>query len=349
MGSEMEMDMRKRLDIRLYGATAALVALLAAPSMAKDFYEGKTVTIVVGHSAGGGYDTNARLLGRHIGRHLPGSPSIVVQNMPGASGMRSVNHLYATAPRDGTVFGSFHPASPLQEALGNKAVRYKSTELSWIGSLSQSINVLAVTPAAGVRELQDATKKQVIMGAVGGGKGTMGAYPRLINYLFGTKFRIVPGYKGSRDVLLAMERNEVHGATDAWVSWKINRPDWVAEGKIVVLAQIGPEKVAELQDVPLLHDLAKTDEQRQMIDIFSRTMQIERPFAGPPGIPADRLSILRRAFDRTVKDAQFLADAKRSRAEINPHTGEQVAEAVAAIIGTPPSVVEKVKEATEMR
>jgi len=341
--------MKMHQRIPLVGLAVTVAMCLTAPSWSQNFYTGKTITLVVGHSSGGGYDTNARLLARHIARHIPGNPTIVVQNMPGASGMKSVNHLYAVAPRDGSVFGSFHPASPLQEVLGNKAVRYKSAELSWIGSLSQSINVLAVTPQAGLKNLKDAAEKEVIMGAVGGGRGTMGAYPRLINSMFGTKFRIVPGYKGSRDVLMAMERGEVHGAVDAWVSWTINRPTWLAEGKIVPVVQIGPQKAADLSDVPLLRDLAKTDEERQMIDLFSHTMEIERPFAGPPSIPTDRLATLRAAFDATVKDPAFLADAKKSRAVIDPHSGVEVAKIVKSIIDTPAPVVKKVKDAAGLR
>lgn len=334
---------------RTAGAAAALLAALAVPAAAKDFYEGRTITIIVGFGPGGGYDTMARLLSRHMGNHIPGSPAIIVQNMPGSSGLKSVNHLYAAAPRDGTVFGTFHSATPLHEALGAKGIRFKSAELSWVGTMSQSVNVIAVTKAAGVETVEDVRKKEVIMGAVGSGGGIMGAYPRLLNNFFDTKFRIVAGYRGSNGVFLAMERNEVHGATTAWASWNIARPQWVKEGKIVPLMQIGPKKLPDLPNVPLLYDLVKNDEQRQMVNLLSGNMQIERPFAGPPKIPDDRLETLRRAFDGTVKDPKFLAEAKRLGAKIDPHTGEEAAKIVKSIIDTPLALVAKLRSATGLK
>lgn len=333
----------------LWASFAAALLMVAEPVSANQFYNGRIITIIVGFGPGGGYDTMARVLARHMGKHIPGKPEFVVTNMSGASGLKSVNHLYAVAPRDGTVFGTFHSATPLQEALGARAVRFKAVELSWIGSLSQSINVLAVTSAAGAHTLEDAKAKEVIMGAVGSGGGIMGAYPRLINAILQTRFKIVAGYRGSNDVFLAMERGEVHGATTAWASWNIARPAWVRDGKVIPLVQIGPKKNADLQDTPLLLDLVKTEDQRRMVQLLSGNMQIERPFAGPPEIPSERLTMLRRAFDATARDPAFLADAKQAGETIDPHTGEEATEIVRQIVETPKALVEQLRAATGLK
>jgi len=329
--------------------SAAFLMAASAPVSAQPFYENRTVTIIVGFGPGGGYDTMARVLARHMGSHMPGKPNFVVMNMSGASGLKSVNHLFSVAPRDGSIFGTFHSATPLQEALRSKAVRFKSVELSWVGSLSESVNVLAVTDAAGVRTLEEAKSRQVIMGAVGSGGGIMGAYPRLMNALLQTRFKIVAGYRGSNDVFLAMEREEVHGATTAWASWKIARPTWVRDGKVVPLVQIGSKKNADLPDTPLLLDLVKNEDQRRMVHLLSGNMQIERPFAGPPAIPQARLALLRRAFNATVRNTAFLADAKQAGETIDPRTGEEVAEIVRQIVETPAALVDRLGAATGLK
>jgi tripartite-type tricarboxylate transporter receptor subunit TctC len=309
---------------------------------AQDFYKGKTITIVVGFGPGGGYDLTARLLARHMGRYIPGSPTIVVSNMPGASGIKSVNYLYAIAPRDGTVFGTFHSASPFYETMRMSGVQYKSAELSWIGNVSRSVNAVAVWHATGVRSLEDAKRTTVIMAAIAGG-GIMDTYPRVLNNLFGTKFRIVSGYEGTNAVNIAIERGEVEGGTTAWNTWKVARPQWIKERKIIPLVQIGPEKDAELAQVPLLHELAQNEEQQQMFRLISGNVAMERPFTAPPKIPSDRLEILRRAFDQTTKDPAFLADALRMQSDVSPQTGEAVQAIVTSIVSTPAAVIDKLK------
>jgi tripartite-type tricarboxylate transporter receptor subunit TctC len=323
-------------------ALVAGLALLSGPAAAEDFYKGKTVTIYVGFGPGGGYDLAARLLQRHLSAHLAGNPTVIVANKPGASGMTLLNFLYSVAPSDGTVFGTFHSASPFYEAIGMEGVRYKSAELSWIGNLNRSANVIAVWHDTGVRTIEDATHRPVVMGALAGG-GIMNIYPRVMNAIFGTQFRIVDGYEGSNDVNLAIERGEVQGATTAWNSWKVARPDWVAAHKIVPIVQIGLQKDPSLPEVPLLIDLAKTGGQRQLFDAISANIAIERPFAGPPRIPPDRLDMLRRAFDRTVADPAFLEDAARIQADVDPQTGEAVTRIVQSVVGTPAEVIDELK------
>src|SRR4051794_1767241 len=248
---------------------------LADTTTASDFYKDKKITLLVGTTAGGGYDTDGRLIAKYMARYIPGSPSIVVSNMPGASGVRAVNYLYSVAPKDGTVIGTFNSAMPFLEAAGAPGVQYKSSELSWIGNLSQSVQAVVVWHTAGVRTLDDAKKQEVIMGALGSG-GTMTIFPRLLNGAFGTKFRIVAGYQGGTDVNLAMERGEVQGrGAGAWTTWKHTRPDWIKDGKIVPLVQIGPKKDPDLSQVPLLNELAQNEEQKQMFRLVAGNIQIE--------------------------------------------------------------------------
>jgi tripartite-type tricarboxylate transporter receptor subunit TctC len=323
------------------GVVVSILLCFCNAALADDFYKGKTITIVVGFGPGGGYDLTARLLARHMGRFIPGSPNMVVTNMPGASGIKSVNYLYSIAPRDGTVLGTFHSASPFYEATHMPGVQYKSAELSWIGNLSRSVNAVAVWHETGVRTLDDAKSATVVMAALAGA-GIMDTYPRLLNNLFGTKFQIVAGYESTNTVNI-VERGEVQGATTAWNTWKIARPQWIKEGKIVPLVQIGPEKDAELAHVPLLDELARNEEQQQMFRLISGNVAIERPFTAPPQIPLDRLEVLRRAFDQTTRDPAFLADAERMQSDVDPQTGETVQRIVAAIVNTPSSVIEKLK------
>ena len=334
-----------RLNTSIATGVAVLIAGVASAAGAEDFYAGKTVRLIVGSSAGGGYDTNARLVAPYMEKYLPGKPSVVVVNMPGASGTKAVNHLYAVAPKDGSTFATFNSAMPFLEAVGSSGVRFKSTELSWIGSLSQTVQTVVVWHTAGVRTLEDAKKKEVVMGGLGK-SGTMVLFPRMLNSEFGTKFRVVTGYKGGRSVNMAMERGEVQGrGAGTWYTWKNTHREWVKEGKIIPLVQIGPKKDPDLPNVPLLNDLAQTPEQLQMFKLLAGNTQIERPFAGPPGIPADRLNMLRRAFDKTVKDPAFIAQAEKIGTELDPQTGEEVAEIVKSIIDTPPAAIAKVKEA----
>jgi tripartite-type tricarboxylate transporter receptor subunit TctC len=205
------------------------------------------------------------------------------------------------------------------------------------------VQVVVVWHTAGVRTLDDAKHKEVVMGALGAG-GTMTIFPRLLNGTLGTKFRVVGGYHGGTDVNLAMERGEVEGrGAGPWTTWKHTRPDWIKDGKIVPLVQIGPKKDPDLANVPLLNDLARTEEQKQMFRLVAGNIQIERPFAAPPNIPAERLQILRRAFDLVTKDPDFLAEAKRLHSDVDPQTGDEVKAVVASIIDVPPAVVEKVK------
>jgi tripartite-type tricarboxylate transporter receptor subunit TctC len=325
--------------------SAALMFFAAAPVQAQNFYAGKTVNLVIASTAGGGYDTNGRLVARHIGRFIPGTPTVIVVNMPGASGVKAVNYLYQIAPKDGTAFATFNSAMPYLERIGSPGVAFKSAELSWIGNLSQSVQAVTMWSASGIKTLEDATKKEVIMGALGEA-GTMVQFPLLLNSVFGTKFKVIRGYEGGASVDLAMERGEVQGrGAGAWYTWNNTHPEWVRDGKVVALVQIGPRKHPDIPNVPLLIDLAKTEEQRQMFQLLSGNIVLERPFAAPPKIPTDRLEMLRTAFEKMVKDPQFLADAAKMDTDLDPNTGAQTEKIVADIIATPQPVVDKLKAA----
>lgn len=329
-------------------ASGLLVSLAAQPGPAAaqtdHFYQGKTLRLIVGSAPGGGYDAYARLVARHLGDHLLGAPTLVVNNMPGASGIKATNYLYSIAPKDGTVFGTFNSAMPFYQVLGQPGVQFKSEEFSWVGSLSQAANVIAVWHGAGIKTIEDAKRTEIILGALTGG-GSMGAYPRLLNHTLGTKFKVVTGYESGTQVTLAIERGEVQArGTTPWTTWRATRPDWVRDGKIIAIVQFGLKKDPHLPAVPMLTELAQTEEQRRIFDLISANIAIERPFAAPPDVPAARLAVLRQGFAAMARAPAFLAEAERQSMDIDPLFGEDLHKAVVGIVSTPPAIAKKVKD-----
>lgn len=335
-----------RWTIRWALALAAS-ATLAVPAAAqdRDFFRGKEIKVIVGTGAGGGYDAYARLVTRHLGRHIPGDPSFVVQHMPGASGIKAVNYLYSVAPKDGTMFSTFNNSMPVYQAIGQAGIQFKTEELTWLASMSKLVNVVAVWHTTGARTIEDAKRIEIVMGATGAG-GTMAGYPTLLNNTLGTKFKVVTGYQGGNAINLAIERGEVQGRGNlSWSSIQSVKPDWFRDAKIVPIVQIGPRKEDDLPHVPLLIELAQNEEQRQIFEFVSAVNAMERPFAGPPGVPKDRVVVLRRAFDAMVKDEAFLAEAKRQDIQVDPSTGEEVEKLVARLAATPKAVIERTQAA----
>jgi tripartite-type tricarboxylate transporter receptor subunit TctC len=323
----------------------AALAASGAPSLAQDF-KGKTIRLVVATPPGGGYDTYGRLVARHLGELLPGQPNITVLNMPGASGMNATTWLYTQAPRDGSVIATFNKSQPFYQALGQQGVRFRTEELSWIGSLSQAADHVTIWHAAGIKTIADAKARQVVMGADAG--GTMTLYPALLNVTLGTRFKVVTGYPGSAAVALAMEKGEVEGiGSTPWSSWKATRPGWVANRQIIALVQVGLKKDADLPDVPRLLDLAQDDEQLRLFTFVSQPAAIERPFAGPPGVAPGIVATYRRAFATMTQSARFREEVQRLNLDLDPQPGEDVARIVSAIVSTPGAVVAKVKAITE--
>ena len=326
------------------------LAFSMVPVVAQEsFFTGREVKVIVGTGAGGGYDTYARLVTRFLGNHISGNPTFVIQAMPGASGIKAVNYLYSVAPKDGSVIAIFNGYMPVYQAIGQSGIQFKSEELSWIAAMSKVVNVLAVWYMTGVKTIEEAKTKEVILGATGA-SGTMAGYPALLNNTIGTKFKIVTGYEGGNQINLALERGEVQGrGAVSWSSVRSLTPDWIRDKKLVPLVQVGPKKEPDLPHVPLLTDLAQDDVQRQIFAFVSAPGLLERPFAGPPNVPADRLALLRRGFEAVANDLAFLDEAKKQDIEIDLMRGEEVQKVVAAIVATPREIIEKTSAAMTVK
>jgi tripartite-type tricarboxylate transporter receptor subunit TctC len=331
-------------------AGAAVLALTAAPSASPvhaqsvaDFYRGKTVSMVIATSPGGDYDLRARLLARHIGRHIPGEPAIVPRNMPGAVGLQAANWLATQAPRDGTVLHAIMQNMSAYQALGGSNVEFDTRKFFWVGNTTDTPNVINSWHTTGIRTIQDVMTKELIVGAPGLATTSV-YYPKALNELVGTKFKIVTGYPGGNDVNLAMERGEVGGrGSNSWASWKSTHPQWLADKKIYVLVQVALKRTADLPDVPTMMELARNEEDRRVLAFLSADIPISRAYVTAPGTPADRVTALRRAFDATMKDPAFLAEAAKSNIDISPSTGEEAQKFSDQIANTPPSVLARAK------
>jgi len=313
-----------------------------------EFYKDKSIELIISTGVGGGLDTNARIVARHLGKHIPGHPKIVPKNMPGAGHVRAANHLYNQAARDGTVMGSLIPAFVMAQVLERtSAIQFDAAEFHWIGSTSSSNSTVYVWKNADVKSLADAKQRPVSMGATGAGSYTS-LYPNVLNNVLGTKFKVVSGYKSTNDIGLAMERGEVEGrAGNNFNSLKTENADWLREGKIVLLVQIGLEADREFPQVPLLVDLARTEEERQILNLFSTDVVIGRPFLTPPGLPPDRIRLLRKAFEDLVRDPAFLKEASQVGLDVTPTAGAKIQKLVEDLVRTPADIVAKARLAME--
>ncbi len=326
------------------GAAAALLFLLPAAAGAQspaEFYKGKNVELYIGYSVGGGYDVYARMVARHMGKHIPGNPTIVPKNMEGAGSLRLAIWLYTVAPKDGTVFGTIGRGIPFDPLLGRTGAQFEATKFSWIGSANDEVSICAAWHTTPVDKLEDLKTKEMIVGGTGGAADT-DQFPRVVNGVLGTRMKVISGYPGGNDINLAMERGEVQGRCGwSWSSVKATHPTWVDEKKIKILVQMSLAKHPDLPDVPLIMDLAKTEEQKQILRLIFARQVMGRPYVAPPGIPADRLAALRKAFMDTMKDPDFLAEAKKSELEITPVPGEEIQKLVEEVYETPKDVVAK--------
>ena len=309
-----------------------------------DFYKGKTVSLYVGSTSGGVYDVYARLLARHMGRHIPGNPKILPMNMEGAGGLRLANFLYNAAPKDGTVMGTINRGAPFEPLLGEAiAAKFDASKFTWIGSASDEVSTCVVWKRAGIERFDELFAKEITVGGTGGTADT-NQFPKAIRGVLGARIKLVSGYPGGADIDLAMERGEVDGRCGwSWSSILSTRKQWLDNGSIRVVVQLALHKHPNLPDVPLIMDYAKTQEQSEMLRLIFVRGALGCPFLAPPGIPADRAEILRRAFDATMQDASFLAEAKRSELEIAPIAGRELQKLVADIYRTPANVVAKTK------
>jgi tripartite-type tricarboxylate transporter receptor subunit TctC len=334
-----------RPDKQILPAAAIISALIfagPAPATAQsDLLAGKSVQMIIGFGTGGGYDLWGRTVGRHIGRHLPGRPSVIPQNMPGAGSYVAASHIYNVAPKDGTVLGIIARDAALGPLSGAAGARFDPVRLSWIGTPAKETNVCIAYRTARVRTAQDLTQMQLIVGDTGPGTGTR-SYPKALNELLGMKFKLVGGFPASSDVFLAMERGEVEGICESLDSIKIRRPDWIPDKTISILFQGGAEPNPELAGIPFVRDLARSDEERQAIDFLYAGQGIGRPFVAPPDLAADRLTMLRDAFNATMKDPGFIAEAGKSKLELDPEDGQHLAALIAKIYATPKPIVDRV-------
>jgi tripartite-type tricarboxylate transporter receptor subunit TctC len=330
------------------GMASALSAVLAAVPLAPasaqtlaEFYKGRTVDLYVAYSAGGGYDLYARMLARHLGKHIPGNPTVVPKNMEGAGGLRLANWLYQAAPRDGTALGATSRNVAFEPMLGNKGAHYDAANFTWIGSANDEVSVCVAWHTSGVTRFEDVLSRELTIGSSGTADDTY-QYPRLVNNVLGTQFKIVTGYPGGNDVSFAMERGEVGGRCGwSWSSVKSTRMSWMTDKKINLLMQFSLAKHADLPDLPLIMDLAKTDEQRQIFKLIFARQVMGRPFQGPPGIPPDRLRALQQAFMDTMRDKEFLAEAEKGQFEINAVPGAAIEALVAEVLRMPPALADK--------
>jgi len=337
---------RRRVRLLAVAALAACVASSAAMAQTEaNFYAGKTVTLIIGSSAGGGYDVISRLLARHFGRVIPGNPTVVAQNMPGAASLAATNHLYNTAARDGTVIGAIQRGTLLANFVNPKGVKFEIDKLGWIGSLNTETGLVVAMATAPHKTAKDLLTTELVVGAQAGSDPEIS--PVLYNALLGMKFKIVAGYPGSNEAILAMERGEVAGSGDWGISsLRAVRPTWVPEGKVRILMQGALKKHPDLPDVPLPMEFARNNVDRQVLELYFTQKTMARPIVTPPGVPADRMAILRRAFEALAKDEAFLADAKRTRQDIDIVPGAEVDRIVAGIAATPPAVAARLAEAT---
>jgi tripartite-type tricarboxylate transporter receptor subunit TctC len=332
----------------LLGAAACAALLLPAMAAANpvaDFYKGKTVSLVVGHEAGSGYDVYARVVARHLSRHIPGAPNIIVQNMVGASGMVAANWLYNIAPKDGTAVATFS-SSPMGEALlGNAAARFTPSKFTWIANMDESVGTCGVSKASGIVRFDDLRTKETVFGATSP-NGTFGKFAQAVKNLLGAKLKIVTGYKGSAAVKIAINRGEVHGIcglplTTITSHWR----DDYESGNFKPVIQLSGRRHPALKDVAHIDDYAKSNEDRQVFGLLFGMQALGRFYVSPPGLTDERRNALRRALAATMKDRQFLADAAKTKIDINPSTGEEVEAFIAVVSASPPAVIERAKRA----
>jgi len=329
---------------RLAGGAIFSLLLLTTPVAAQpggDTFAAKSVAMIIGFGPGGGYDLWGRTVGRHIGRHLPGAPTVTPQNMPGAGSYAAASYIFNIAPKDGSVLGIIARDAALGPLSGATGARFDPTRLSWIGTPTKETNVCVAYHTSQVKSVLDLYDKQLIVGDTGPGTGTR-SYPKALNELLGMKFKLVGGFPASSDVFLAMERGEVEGICESLDSIKIRRPDWIPTKKISILFQGGAEPNPELDGVPFVLDLALTGEQRQAIEFLYAGQGIGRPFVAPPDLPADRLKMLRDAFNATMTDPAFVAEAQKSKLDLEPEDGEHLAVLIAKIYATPKPIVDKI-------
>ncbi|MDE2474724.1 MAG: hypothetical protein KGO48_06730 [Alphaproteobacteria bacterium] len=324
-------------------AVLAMTGAAAHAATSAEFYRGRTMPVIIGYSAGGGYDLYARVLAQYMGRHIPGNPTLIPQNMPGAGSIRAALYLYTAAPKDGSVIGTFARGMASTALIGE--AKLDARKFAWLGSVTKDTSVCISWNTSPIKTWNDAMTHQFTAGGEGAA-GDPDIFAKLYKNVFGVKIRLATGFPGTTDITLAMQRGEVDGLCGiSWSTIKARYPEWVKGNKIRILLQAAPKRDPELPSVPMAADYAHTAEQKQILDMVIANEQLARPFVAPPGIPAGREAVLRKAFDDTMKDPAFLADARKTMIDINPVSGPEVDAIVAGLYATPKDVVQKAMRA----
>lgn len=324
---------------------AQLVAMsgLARGDEVETFAKVHTINLYVGYTPGGSYDFYARLFARHIGKHLPGNPTVVVQNMPGAGGLAAANYLYAVAPRDGTALGMLSQTVAIDEALAAPGIRYKSAEFNWIGRMTSTIEVTMTWHNSKVKTIEDARTQEVVLASTGPGSA-LDSYPRVLVETAGVKFKLVRGYKGATEAMLAMEKGETEGSGGTWQTLKVSKRNWIENNMINILLQYTQTRSPELPNVPAAPELAKTPEDRQLLEFYLSAGDIGRAFVAPPRLSPNLVAELRAAFAVTMQDPELLAEVERAKTEFDPLPGAELHQLVLKTLNVSPKVGTRVRD-----
>ena len=322
-----------------------LAPLSARADEIEDFYRGRNLIVMVGVGAGGEYDLQMRLVSRHIGKHIPGKPATISQNMVGATGLLMANYLANVAPKDGSVIALVQNGLPSYQAMGVEGVNFDATKFNWIGSLAPTAETMAIHKRANVTTVEEARKKELIAGS-NGRSGITYTFPRLMNELLGTRFKIITGYQSVNEINIAMDRGEADGRNNSWTSWKAAKPDWVANKEIHVIVYAGP-KPRDLDGVPAFEDLVTNEEDRQLVRLVISGSRLGHPFATAPGVPAERVKALRDAYAAMLQDPEYLKDVTAVRLDPNPIRGEDLAKTVNELMAMPQAVKARGKKLIE--
>ena len=329
---------------------AVIVLVCAVPQAraesVEEFYRGKSIQILIGADVGGGYDINARLVARHIGKYIPGNPAIVPVNMTGGGSLRATNYVYNVAPHDGTAIGAPSRGILTMPLMGIEAAKFDPTKLGWIGSVTNETSVCVALSATKVARWEDLLRRKVIVGGSAPGSDTY-ANAVMVRNLLGAQLELISGYPGGKEVQLAMEKGEVEAECGSYSSLKTEQPGWIRDHRVNFLVTIGLARHPDLPEVPSVMELAKSGAQKRIFTILLAQQELGRPLMAPPGVPAERLEALRRAFDRATRGADFIADARRIGLEVNPSTGEQLQALVAEVYASPADLVERARRAVE--
>jgi len=339
------------MNRRLLATVLALVGLAPAVTNAaptEDFYKGRQIVMIMSTDAGGGYAAYANALAPYLSAHIPGRPRIIIQYMPGAGGIRAMNYLYSAAPKDGTRIGLVHAMSPYAPLFGVEAAKYDPRKMNWLGSMDNTSGMCVAWATSGIKTWQDMFDKEFLVGSSGAGS-QMETLPLMVNKLFGTRIKVISGYKGGNEVFLAMERGEVHGRCGSMVaSITSTRPDWFPQKKVTVPFQIALERDPDFPDVPALGEFAKDTHTKQVLELVVSHMHMDKPVLLPPGVPAERVAIMRKAFRDAVTDPGFIAEAKRQRVQMDIVAAERVHQILDAAYAMPADVVKAANEAVNI-